>query len=53
VTSSHIPPGEGAELMVEFVPDLDGPGTHREIIWLETNDPDNPRQTIHFQVIVP
>ncbi len=53
LSSSLIPPGTRADLTAIFDPDYhDTVGPVKRVIWLETNDPDQPVVEVSFTAIV-
>ncbi len=53
LSSSLIPPGTRADLTAIFDPDYhDTVGPVKRVIWLETNDPDQPVSEISFSAVV-
>jgi hypothetical protein len=53
LSSSVIPPGKRADLTVVFDPDYhDAVGPVKRIVWLETNDPDQPVVEVSFDANV-
>ncbi len=53
LSSSLIPPGTRADLTAIFDPDYhDTVGPVKRVIWLETNDPDQPVAEISFTAVV-
>ncbi len=49
MVSLQLQPGQSTELVIDFMTEVDGPGTHREVIWVNSNDPNKAENGVAFQ----